>query len=175
MTPGGSVRELDPYVLALPEGDGLVTAQQLDEIERRALENDRGRCRILLHGEPSDSLHEMVIAVAGRPYIAPHINRRSAKSFLVLRGEMLVILFEPDGQLAGHRSLAAGDGERAFMLRLGTPRFHTIVPVTTSVVFIETAAGAHEATPYADWAPAADGSADAQAYWAGVLTAVGLG
>lgn len=158
------MKAIDDVVFAAPAVGGVVTRETLAALEQQAWASGRGQCRLLLHGDRDEILHEMVIAVVGQPYIRPHINERGAKSFHLLRGEMMVVVFENEGSI-NHCTALSGEGsEGDFLFRLSKPMFHTIIPMTESVIFIETALGPHRKTRYADWAPVADGGPAAEAY-----------
>ena len=124
------------------------------------------KARILLHSDPTRSLHEMLITHTRGTYIQPHINEHSAKSFLVLLGEMVVVLFTEDGLIETcHRLTALGAGEN-FMVRLENPIYHTVIILTETVVFLETVLGPHEHTRYAKFAPRSEEVEPSQKYLA---------
>nr|MCS5608858.1 hypothetical protein [Candidatus Poribacteria bacterium] len=52
----------------------------------------------------------------------------------------------------------------AFLLRLDDPVFHTVVPVTTTVTFLETVKGPHTQTHYAPFAPAPNDTSESEKY-----------
>src|ERR1700739_3039270 len=78
----------DPVVVSSDQGSGL---------GRAAKSAPRGRGLLLLHGDRSDNLHEMVIALPPDSCDHPHINFKSGKSFLALSGQFALICFSNDG------------------------------------------------------------------------------
>lgn len=112
--------------------------------------------------------------VVGQPYIRPHLNARSAKSFLVVDGAMEVVLFDASGGVYRHQRLERGRAAGTFLIRLSEPCYHTIIPVTETIVFVETSIGPHTCTIYAEWAPPVDGGAAACSYFAHLCAQVGV-
>lgn len=167
------LRELNEEVLAATEELSLVTWADAEALKRRAIRVRRRRARVLLHGATEAALHEMVIVMSRGQYMPPHRNDRSAKSWLVLEGSFVLVRFDDYGAIRDHHGLAAGRGGGAFMARIECPVWHTCIPMTELVVFIETGLGPHVATRFADWAPAVDDVA-APAYFAALSRAVGL-
>ncbi len=165
------MKAIDDAVFAAPAVGGVVTRETLAALERQARANGRGQCRLLLHGDRDEILHEMIIVVVGRPYIRPHMNERGAKSFHMLRGEMMVVVFGDDGTVDRCQALRdTGD----FLFRLSASAFHTVIPITESVIFVETALGPHRKTRYADWAPASDDGDAAEDYFDTLWRDLGL-
>ena len=133
------------------------------------------KARILLHSKPSRSLHEMVITHVRGTYIQPHINEFSAKSFLVLSGEMIVFLYREDGAIQAFQRLSALGTKGDFMIRLEKPIFHSLVVLTETVVFLETVLGPHKQTRYADFAPCPEEFKAAQEYLRWMEHKAGIG
>ena len=106
----------------------------------------------------------MLIVHSFGQYIQPHINLDSAKSFVVLDGKMAVVLFNNEGVISDHVQLGVSDGTSAFFLRLDDPVFHTVVPISTTVTFLETSKGPHVRTHYAPFAPAPNDTSRSEKY-----------
>jgi cupin fold WbuC family metalloprotein len=128
-----------------------------DELIMRTVERARRapqrRSRVLLHPDSDDSLHEMLIALPEESCDVPHINFKSGKSFHVVHGAMAVMLFSDDGTQLTVCRLEAGTSDVGRMVRLNRPYWHTIIPLSDYVVFIETIIGPFEGNRFADWAP----------------------
>jgi len=125
----------------------------LKELRNQASQTSEKKSRILLHGNPDNELHEMVITHSKGAYIRPHINESSAKSFLVFDGEMVVCYFDKHGTVIDRFLLQGLGNEGDFFLRFERSIFHTIVVVSETVTFLETIRGPHCNTRYADFAP----------------------
>jgi cupin fold WbuC family metalloprotein len=148
--------EIGRGVFRLVGEESVVSAQSLARLKDVALEDEKRKARVLLHGDPQERLHEMVITHVHGHYIQPHINEASAKSFLVLEGQMVVLFFDDQGGIKkGYflEELAAGGN---FLLRIDRPVFHTLVVCSKTVTFVETVLGPHRGTRYAQFAPDPD-------------------
>lgn len=140
-----------------------VTKEDIQFLKARAIENPRGRCRLLLHQDVNDTLHEMVIVHTEGGYIRPHKNFTGDKSFSVVEGAFALVSFDEDGNVTGHQVVAAYPEGGVFTVRLTDSRYHTLVNLTPQVVFIETCLGPFKGSQYAPWAPE-EGTPEAQDY-----------
>lgn len=125
----------------------------IEEVIRLARQAPNGRGRILLHGSSDDSLHEMLIALPRTSCDIPHLNFRSAKSFHVVRGSTTVMIFSDDGTSVRPIPLSAEKVAIPRFVRLNPPQWHTLIPQSDYVVFIETILGPFEGNQFAPWAP----------------------
>ena len=149
----------------------VVTAADIDRLEEMASRNERKRCRFLLHDSPEDTLHEMVIALRRGTYIPPHINPHSPKSYVLLRGSLMVATFEEDGTLRKRQPVAAGESGQPSVIRLPPAVWHMAVPTSDSVVYVEMVLGPHRATAFAPWAPPTERQEDGAAFMQSILDA----
>jgi cupin fold WbuC family metalloprotein len=150
---------LSDLVLATEGSVAILSSDVLANLSEQALSHQMKKARILLHGSPDHSLHEMLIAHCNGVYIRPHINELSAKSFLVLEGKMMVFFFDDSGGISDRYCLGSQQSGADFMLRIQDPVFHTIVVMSKTVIFLETILGPHQRTRYASFAPDPDNDA----------------
>ena len=143
------------FSISKPEVDFL-----RDVAERSSLR----KARVLLHGSPETELHEMLIVHSFGQYIQPHINDHSAKSFLVLDGAMVVVMYRDGGSINDHVHLGEFGSNMPFLLRLEEPVFHTVVSISNTVTFLETIKGPHMETHYAPFAPAPNDKSESEKY-----------
>jgi cupin fold WbuC family metalloprotein len=145
-------------VMIGPSAGTVIGPVELNMLVAIAESDPRKTARILLHRDPSALLHEMLIVHFAGRYIQPHINRNSAKSYLMVAGRMTVVHFDDNGEIAEQVALAPpGDpSAEAFVHRWEIPSFHTLLLTSPWVALIETIQGPHLATEYARWAPAPD-------------------
>jgi len=141
-----------------------ITKSEIDFLRDVAERSSLGKARVLLHGSPENELHEMLIVHSFGQYIRPHINDHSAKSFLVLDGAMVVVMYRDEGTINDHVHLGEFGSNAPFLLRLEEPVFHTIVPISNTVIFLETIKGPHMETHYAPFAPAPNDKSEAEKY-----------
>ena len=138
--------KINEEVLFATDAIVKIDASDIAELKQKAKQNPRRRIRICVHSDIRDSIHEMLIVHSFGQYIQPHINLVSAKSFVVLDGEMVVVLFNNEGEISNYVQLGESNGASAFLLRLDDPVFHTVVPISTTVTFLETVKGPHVQT-----------------------------
>jgi len=155
--------ETAPGVFETIQDPVVVSNEQIASIVRLSKSAPRGRARLLLHGERSESLHEMVIALPRDSCDRPHINFRSGKSFLALSGQFAVLHFSDDGSEINAVLLSGDDrwpGDR--ICRLRKPIWHTVIPLEGDTAFLETIIGPFEGNIFAPWYPEAESAAAAR-------------
>ena len=146
-------QQLSETVYSAQDAVVRISKSEVDFLQDVAANSLSGKARVLLHGNPEKDLHEMLIVHSFGQYIQPHINLNSAKSFVVLEGEMAVVLFTHEGAISNHIRLGPSNSAADFLLRLDDPVFHSIVPISSTVTFLETVKGPHVQTHYAPFAP----------------------
>ncbi|OQA34725.1 MAG: hypothetical protein BWY57_00287 [Betaproteobacteria bacterium ADurb.Bin341] len=156
LTEIGALREISVAVEVADSPFVLVGEMLIDRTVARAQRAPQRRARVLLHPGQEDSLHEMLIALPRESCDVPHINFKSGKSFHVVRGEMAVMIFSDDGSEVTPCRLGAGTTAPSRMVRLNRPSWHTIIPLSDYVVFIETIIGPFTGNRFAEWAPSPD-------------------
>jgi cupin fold WbuC family metalloprotein len=134
----------------------IIDSSTLNELRGHAMTAPQGNARILLHRDAATRLHEMLIVHKKGCYVRPHINKGSPKSYIMLEGEMVVAWFKEDGVLTQICHLSGAGFEVNRILRFEDEVFHTLLPLTSTVTFVETILGPHTNTIYAPWAPSLD-------------------
>ncbi len=140
-----------------------IDSADLDELAEAARASPRQRARIILHGSHADSVQEMVIAITSATYIMPHRQLDREKSYLLLRGRLGVVFFDDAGARVDRFTLGGQSGD-ATLLRFDAGRWHSVVSAEPLSIYIETAAGPHEGSDWADWAPKSEDSQPAREY-----------
>ena len=141
-----------------------ISKSEIDFLQDVAARSSLRKARVLLHGSPETELHEMLIVHSFGQYIQPHINDHSAKSFLVLDGAMVVVMYRDGGSINDHVHLGEFGSNMPFLLRLEEPVFHTVVSISNTVTFLETIKGPHMETHYAPFAPAPNDTSESEKY-----------
>lgn len=146
---------------------------ELDYLRRELANNARGRVRINLHPDNADTLHEMFIAIRPDSYIRPHKHLEKSEAFHIVYGEVDVVLFNDDGDIAHIVPLAAGSTSKAFYYRMSRPFFHTLMIKSDLLLVHEITNGPFtgDGTMYAEFAPAEDADAGAIDTWLTKLSA----
>ena len=151
-----------------------ISKSEVDFLQSVAKKTPSRKARVLLHGSPEKTLHEMLIVHSYGHYIQPHINAYSDKSFIVLEGKMAIVVYKENGEINNHIYLSKYDSSSAFMLRLNEPMFHTVVPISETVTFLETIKGPHIETCYAPFAPSPKNASQAEKYLAWLMREIGV-
>jgi cupin fold WbuC family metalloprotein len=139
----------------------------IDYLRSELSGNAKGRVRINLHPDNTDSLHEMFIALRPDSYIRPHKHPNKSESFHVFYGEVDIVIFADDGSIKQIVSLAAGNPSKAFYYRMSKPYFHTLCIKSDFLVVHEITNGpfVKDGAIFADFAPAEDADASAIGEW----------
>ncbi len=127
-----------------------------------AIRNPRGRARICAHKQPTDTLHEMLIAIRADSYIRPHRHHDKVESFHLIEGAADVVILDEQGDITDIISL----GENStFYYRLDTPRYHTLLINSPVLVIHEITNGPFDLaqSDWADFSPE-ECSSGAEAY-----------
>jgi cupin fold WbuC family metalloprotein len=150
--------EQSPEVLVATGGVVCLTAAEARAIGDRASRSQRRRARLCAHPQPSDPLHEMIIALARGTYIRPHRHAGKSESFHIIEGELAVVLFEEAGAIRDVIRMGPYQSGRVFFYRLMEPLFHTVLVNSARVLFHETTNGPFDPadTEFAPWSPAED-------------------
>ncbi len=137
-------------------------ARYVDLVKQSAAKNARGRARICAHRGPSDTLHEMLIAIRSDSYIRPHRHHQKVESFHLVDGSVDVVVFNDDGSIADVVELST---QGNFYYRLDSPRYHTLLIHSPVLVIHEITNGPFDAAQ-SDWAPfaPAEGTPEANDY-----------
>jgi cupin fold WbuC family metalloprotein len=95
-------------------------------LKAAAQANTRQRARICGHRTNDDTVHEMLIAMTDRTYIAPHKHFGKSESFHVVEGLCDVVVFSDDGTIDQVIELGPPSSGASFFYRLDDSRFHTL-------------------------------------------------
>lgn len=130
-----------------------VSADQLVYLRSAVFNTPRRRVRINLHGDSTDSLHEMIIALRRGSYIRPHRHIGKSESFHIIEGSVDVVIFDNGGEISEVVRLSDNSGDGACFYRLSAPLYHTLVIRSEVLVMHETTngpfvAGAAEFAPF---------------------------
>jgi cupin fold WbuC family metalloprotein len=145
----------------------------LDATLAQAQRSPRGRINHNFHPDLSANPHRFLNAWTRGSYAAPHRHLAVPKpeSFVVLRGELALFLFEDDGAVGEVHVLGRGGLHGA---DLAPGIWHTIAAVTPTAICYEVKAGPYDAATdkeFAPWAPR-EGHPTAAAYLERLLARV---
>lgn len=130
----------------------------VQDLKRKALGAPDKHSRLCLHRSLDDPVHEMIIVHCRGAYIRPHKHQDQAESFCMIEGDMLVVLFDDEGNQVDRFRMAERSAGKCFACRIEKSRWHTMVPLSEVVVFLETTSGPFRPDTHnvlAPWSPEA--------------------
>jgi cupin fold WbuC family metalloprotein len=157
----------------MPAAVQLIDAALLDATLAKALTAPRGRINHNFHPDMASNPHRFLNAWTRGSYAAPHRHLQVPKpeSFLVLRGELALFIFDDAGQVIETHVLGR---EGVIGIDLAPGVWHTVTALSETAICYEVKAGPYEASTdkeFAPWAPR-EGDPAAAAYLAGLLSAL---
>lgn len=158
----------------MPRAIQLIDDALIDATLARARSAPRGRTNHNFHPSLDSNLHRFLNAWTRGSYAAPHRHLQVPKpeSFVVLRGELALFVFDDAGAVTNQFVLGRG-GLVGIDLEPGL--WHTVTALTETAVVFEVKAGPYDAATdkeFAPWAPR-EGDPAAAAYLAGLVSALG--
>lgn len=133
----------------------LIDQTLLDRTLVAACESPRGRANFNFHEGPADNPHRFINALTAGTYCAPHrhVTPPKAESFLVLRGEVAVLIFDAEGAVTERHVLGRAG---LFGVDIGAGVWHTIAALTQTAICYEVKPGPWDPQTdkeFAPWAP----------------------
>lgn len=117
----------------------------------RAAASPRGRTNHNLHDGPDDPVHRFLNVLTRGTYVTPHrhVTPPKSETFLVLRGEVAVFLFDDGGSVReAHRLSEPTQDALPCAIDLDPGLWHSIAALSESAICFEVKPG--------PWAPATD-------------------
>jgi len=148
----------------------LIDDALLDATLARACTAPRGRINHNFHPDMAANPHRFLNAWTRGSYAAPHRHLQVPKpeSFVVLRGELALFLFDDHGTVTEQHVLGRNG---VVGLDLAPGIWHTVAVLSETAICFEVKAGPYDAATdkeFAPWAPR-EGDANAPAYLASLL------
>lgn len=127
----------------------VLTEVLLNDLKHSALNSSLHRARINIHRSDSAKVQEMIIALTNNCLFQPHRHIEKSESFHLIEGELLIMLFNDNGQLHDLIGLSEMHSNidkmfncrKGVYYRLDSSRWHSVLPLTPYVVFHETTNG----------------------------------
>jgi cupin fold WbuC family metalloprotein len=163
-----NLTRLSPDVYVAEGPIAVIGAAEIGVLTGAVDASTRGRVRINMHANPSDPLHEMLIAIRPGSYIRPHKHPGKSETFHLVHGSVDIVIFNDEGDIHDIVRLAAGEQDRAFCYRMSEPMFHTLVIRSDLLVVHEITNGPFRPgeTVFADFSPPEEDAAGAADYQA---------
>ena len=92
--------------------------------------------RICLHKGRNDKHHDMIILQQKKNFYKPHKHLRKGKTYHMVRGKMVTIIFTNNGKISTCCLIKKGD-----IYRTPINKFHTFVPISKFVIYHESKVG----------------------------------
>ena len=132
----------------------------------KAKKSERRRMNYNFHKEASSTLQRMLNAMEPDTYLRPHKHENPDKveAFFVLRGRILVVEFDDNGNITDHIILDSKKGN--YGAEIPPRTWHVIISLEKNTVAYEVKDGPYNPDDdkiFAPWAPA-EGDADALEY-----------
>jgi len=153
-----------------------ISNQQIVAMGQEALTSPRKRIHFNLHESPDDPIQRMINVLEPGTYMCPHIHHDKFKReiFVILRGRLLVCLFNDGGEMIDNVILDK-EGE-SFLVEIPAGIWHTLIPLSVHTAIFECKDGPYDAGSdkiFADWAPK-EGDPEGNQFNQGLLKHLGI-
>lgn len=145
----------------------LINEVLLNTVSGEAKENSRLRMNYNFHESMNSPIHRMLNALEPGTYLPPHRHKNPDKEevYLVLRGSLLAVIFDNEGNITQKVNLNPAKGN--YGIEIPATAWHTIVVLESNTVIYEVKQGPFSPlTPenLAPWAPVATDKEAVDAY-----------
>lgn len=144
----------------------IINDQLLKPVILESKNNERGRKNYNFHKTLDDTLQRMINVLQPNSYVQPHKHEDPDKreAFIILKGRLLVIIFNDDGEVIDSAVLENSKGNYGYDIDAGV--FHSIIALEPDTVVYEVKDGPYfplDDKNFATWAPK-EGDKDALFY-----------
>jgi cupin fold WbuC family metalloprotein len=134
----------------------IVNNEKILQLGNEALLSPRKRMNLNLHSNAADPLQRMVNVLEPGTYLRPHMHKDPEKRevFVILRGSLLVCLFDDKGEIIHHVVLDKDEGN--YIIEISPSTWHTILPLAVHTAVFECKDGPYDPETdklFAQWAP----------------------
>lgn len=145
----------------------LIDNKLLDNVAVQAAENPRRRINYNFHKALSDPINRMLNVVMKDTYLPPHRHTNPVKDeiFLILRGSVLVFLFDDEGNVIFTKEINPAKG--VYGMDFNSAIWHSFVVLEDATAMYEVKEGPYSPLipeDLAPWAPAANDKVAAAEY-----------
>lgn len=130
----------------------IITPTLLDELERKARDSARQRTNHNFHATFEENPNRFLNVMVRGTYVTPHRHTTPPKSesFVVLRGQLLFITFDDQGDLKTVTRLSTSDN---YGIDIGPGIWHSIIVESETAVCFEVKPGPYAPASDKDFAP----------------------
>ncbi|TRX65762.1 WbuC family cupin fold metalloprotein [Carboxylicivirga sp. M1479] len=145
----------------------IIDNSLLKQLSDKAVKSVRKRTNYNFHKNDDDLLQRMLNGIEPNSYVQPHKHENPDKreAFIILKGQLLVILFNDDGSIKQSSILNREKG--IFGIEIPPGRYHTIIALEPNTCVYEVKDGPynpHNDKHFAPWAPSEDEHCTALTY-----------
>jgi len=145
----------------------IIDHNLLNTIAAKAANSARKRMNYNFHKTSDDLLQRMLNILHPGSYVHPHKHQTPDKreAFIILKGRLLVVLFDDNGAETNRYILNRDD--EVFGIEIPPRTYHTIVALEKDTCVYEVKDGPYDPEDdkyFAPWAPTEDNTNDANAY-----------
>ena len=144
-----------PEVIKNSEDLLFINNELVDQIIGEAKQSQRHMARLLLHFDHEDPVQEMLIAMGRDCAVMPNRSVGRSESLQIVKGEMLLIIFDDNGNVVKRVEMRPAGSDKVFLYRLSSTPWHTMIPLSKIVVVHEVIEGpfVNSTDPLPDWVP----------------------
>ena len=144
-----------PEVIKNSEELLFINNDIIEQIIEEASQSQRHMARLLMHFDHEDPVQEMLIAMGRNCAVMPNRSVGRSESLQVVQGELLLIIFDDNGNVVKRVEMGPAGSGKVFLYRLSSTPWHTMIPLTKMVVVHEAIEGPFKQSlePLPDWVP----------------------
>ena len=144
-----------PEVIKNSEELLFINNDLVEQIIEEASQSQRYMARLLMHFDHEDPVREMLIALGCNCAVMPNRSVGRSESLQVVQGELLLVIFDDNGNIVKRIEMGPAGSGKVFLYRLSSTPWHTMIPLTKMVVVHETLEGPFKQSsePLPDWVP----------------------
>ena len=144
-----------PEVIQNSEELLFINNELVDQIIGEAKQSQRHMARLLMHFDHEDSVQEMLIAMDRDCAVMPNQSVGRSESLQIVKGELLLIIFDDNGNVLKRIEMGPAGSDKVFLYRLSSTPWHTMIPLSEIVVVHEALQGPfkNSSESFPDWVP----------------------
>ena len=144
-----------PEVIKNSEELLFINNDLVEQIIEEASQSQRHMARLLMHFDHEDPVQEMLIAMGRDCAVMPNRSVGRSESLQIVKGELLLIIFDDNGNVVKRVEMRPAGSDKVFLYRLSSTPWHTMIPLSEIVVVHEALQGPfnNSSEPLPDWVP----------------------
>ena len=144
-----------PEVIKNSEERLFINNDLVEQIIEETSQSQRHMARLLMHFDHEDPVQEMLIAMGRNCAVMPNCSVGRSESLQVVQGELLLVIFDDNGNVVKRIEMGPYGSDKTFLYRLSSTPWHTMIPLSKIVVVHEVIEGpfVNSSDPLPDWIP----------------------